>query len=161
MRDHQQQTLVDSEDGSITPLISIYFVIVMALIFIVSNIASTYIARRELISVAESALAQATHQLDELRYYYQVPLPPYLAGTQSQMVPIDCRDASRSFSREIESSSSFSDESEQITVLGFECDGRILRARVQRAHYLPFSLPVLSISKFTNVVEVAASSRYQ
>ena len=167
------ETHLEYEEGSITPLISIYFVIVMVLIFIVSNVASTYISRRELINLTESALARATHQLDEMRYYYQVPLPSYLAGTESQMVPIDCRDAADTFSREIAASTDFSEENEQIVantdfseesekiaVLSFECDGRTLRARVQRTHDLPFSLPVLSISQFTNVVDVAVSSRY-
>lgn len=150
----------DREDGSITPLISIYFVIVMISIFIVANVASTYISRRELINVTESALAQATHQLDEMSYYYQIPLPSYLGGSQRQMVPIDCRDAATFFTREIESNREVSSEDEPIAVLAFDCDGRTLRAKVQRLHNLPFSLPVLAISQFTNVVEVAVSSRY-
>ena len=148
------------EEGSITPLISIYFVIVMISIFIVANVASTYISRRELVNVTESALAQATHQLDEMRYYYQVPIPSYLDGLKSQMVPIDCRDAATFFTRTIESNREVSSEDGPIAVLAFDCDGRILRAKVQRSHNLPFSLPVLGISQFTNVVEVAVSSRY-
>lgn len=155
------ETHLDREDGSISPLISMYFVIVMVLIFVVSNVASTYISRRELINLTESALAQATHELDEMRYYYNVPLPSYLAGTESQMVPIDCRDAADTFSREIAASVSSSEENGQIAVLAFECDGRTLRARVQRMHDLPFSLPVLSISRFTNLVDVAVTSQYR
>jgi hypothetical protein len=150
----------DSEEGSISPLISIYFVIVMISIFIVANIASTYISRRELINVTEAALAEATHQLDEMRYYYQVPLPNYWSGSNNQMVPIDCRDAATFFTRTIESNREDSSEDEPIAMLAFDCDGRILRAKVQRSHNLPFSLPVLGISQFTNVVEVAVSSRY-
>lgn len=152
--------LQDREEGSITPLISIYFVIIMIFIFIVSNVASTYISRRELINMTEAALAEATHQLDEMRYYYQLPLPNYLGGSQRQMVPIDCRDAASSFNQAIENDLNVSTEVEPITVLSFDCDGRTIRAKVQRPHNLPFSLPVLSISQFTNEVEVAVSSRY-
>ncbi len=152
--------LQDREEGSITPLISIYFVIIMIFIFIVSNVASTYISRRELINMTEAALAEATHQLDEMRYYYQLPLPNYLGGPQRQMVPIDCRDAASSFNRAIENDLNVSTEVEPITVLSFDCDGRTIRAKVQRPHNLPFSLPVLAISQFTNEVEVAVSSRY-
>lgn len=151
----------DREEGSITPLISIYFIIVMISIFIVANVASTYISRRELVNMTEAALAEATHQLDEMRYYYQVPLPSYLGGSKSQMVPIDCRDAAAFFARAIESHREVSNRDEPIAVLAFDCDGRTLQAKVQRSHNLPFSLPVLSISQFTNVVEVAVSSRYQ
>ena len=152
--------LQDREEGSITPLISIYFVIIMIFIFIVSNVASTYISRRELINMTEAALAEATHQLDEMLYYYQLPLPNYLGGLQRQMVPIDCRDAASSFNQAIENDLNVSTEVEPITVLSFDCDGRTIRAKVQRPHNLPFSLPVLSIIQFTNEVEVAVSSRY-
>lgn len=150
----------DCEEGSITPLISLYFVIVMILIFIVSNVASTYISRRELINLTETALSQAAHQLDEMRYYYQIPMPIDLAESKSHLVPIDCGDAANTFIAEIGSIATGPESGEQIEVLRFECDGRTLRARVQRVHDLPFSLPVLSISKFTNVIEVAVSSRY-
>ena len=150
----------DREEGSITPLISIYFIILMISIFVVANVASTYISRRELINMTEAALAEATHQLDEMRYYYQLPLPNYLGGPQRQMVPIDCRDAAASFKEAIELHLKVSTEIEPITVLSFDCDGRTIRAKVRRSHNLPFSLPVLAISQFTNEVDVAVSSRY-
>ena len=156
----ENRLIKDCEEGSITPLISLYFVIVMILIFIVSNVASTYISRRELINLTETALAQAAHQLDEMRYYYQVPTPIDVTQSKSHMVPIDCRDAANAFIAEIGLSVTEPEAGEQIRVLRFECDGRTLRARVQRVHDLPFSLPVLSISKFTNVIDVAVSSRY-
>lgn len=150
----------DGEEGSITPLISIYFIVVMIVIFIVANVASAYISRRELINLTEAALAQATHELDEMRYYYQIPTPNHFGPSNDRRVPIDCRDAAISFTKEIATSTEFSEESNGIVVLGFDCDGRTLRARVERAYHLPFSLPVLSISHFTNVVEVAVTSRY-
>ena len=88
----EKRLIKDCEEGSITPLISLYFVIVMILIFIVSNVASTYISRRELINLTETALAQAANQLDEMRYYYQVPTPIDVTQSKNHMVPIDCRD---------------------------------------------------------------------
>ena len=150
----------DNEEGSITPLISLYFTLVMVCIFIVANVASTYISRRELINTTESALAQASQELDELRYYYQLPLPSYLGGSKSEMVPIDCGDAARSFYRAITSNTEIGLKSEPITILSFNCDGRILRASVQQSHKLPFSLPILPMNQFTNVAEVAVSARY-
>ena len=151
---------VDREAGSITPLISIYFTVVMIVIFILANVSSTYISRRELINITEAALAQATHELDEMRYYYQVPIPSPVSESNNQQVPIDCRDAAIAFTNEIASSADFSEERKPIVILGFDCDSKTLRARVERAHVLPFSLPNLSISQFTNVVEVAVTSRY-
>ena len=151
---------VDREAGSITPLISIYFVVVMMAIFILANVSSTYISRRELINMTEAALAQATHELDEMRYYNQVPIPSPIGKSNNLQVPIDCKDAAITFTNEIATSAEFSEERKPIVILGFDCDSTTLRARVERAHDLPFSLPVLSISQFTNVVEVAVTSRY-
>ena len=151
---------IDREAGSITPLISIYFTVVMIVIFILANVSSTYISRRELINITEAALAQATHELDEMRYYYQIPTPNHFGPSNDRRVPIDCRGAAISFTKEIAASAEFSEKGYGIDLLGFDCDGRTLRARVERAYHLPFSLPVLSISHFTNVVEVAVTSRY-
>lgn len=149
-----------SEEGSITPLISIYFMILMICTFIVANVASTYVDRRGLINLTEAALAQATHELDEMRYYYQVPLPHYLGGVNIETVPIDCGDAARSFREVMTTSSRSTRDKAEISVLSFHCDGRTLRARVSRVHYLPFSLPILLRDHFINEVEVAVSTRY-
>ncbi|MEN9292974.1 MAG: hypothetical protein RL288_770, partial [Actinomycetota bacterium] len=45
-----RQTEFDSEKGSISPLIMLYFTVAMLMAFIVSNLASTYVARRDLIN---------------------------------------------------------------------------------------------------------------
>ncbi|NDH59026.1 MAG: hypothetical protein EBX60_12425, partial [Betaproteobacteria bacterium] len=56
------------ESGSISPLIMGYFVIAMSLTFMISNLASVYIARRELINLTEGALSKAAQELDEFAY---------------------------------------------------------------------------------------------
>ena len=152
------------EAGSITPLISIYFVIVMTAIFIVADVSSTFIARRELINNVETALAIASHELDEMRYYYRLPLPNSLSARENRNLPIDCGDAARTFDKEVqlinESRSEKSKSGNLLTIIGFDCDGRELRSRASSAHILPFSLPIFSIKEFTNVVEVAVTVQY-
>lgn len=104
--------LVSREDerGSITPLIIFYFSIILALIFLIANVASVYIARRDLISRSESALSIAVQELDEIRYYYGSPLTDFLAddaiSSRELRVPIDCGDASRIFTQSLFSISS-------------------------------------------------------
>jgi hypothetical protein len=153
-----------SEVGSITPLISIYFLIVMGAIFIVANVSSTYIARRELTNSVEVALAKASQELDEWRYYYRLPTLNSLTPEKSRNLPIDCGDAARTFNQEIElinmSRNNESIPGNNLSILGFNCDGRELRSRVSSPHRLPFSLPIFSIKEFMNVVEVAVAVRY-
>ena len=154
----------EHEAGSITPLISIYFVIVMTAIFIVADVSSTFIARRELINNVETALSIASHELDEMRYYYRIPLPNSLSARENRKLPIDCGDAARTFNKEVqsinESRSEKSKSGNLLAIIGFDCDGRELRSRASSAHILPFSLPIFSIKEFTNVVEVAVTVQY-
>lgn len=104
--------LISGEDerGSLTPLIIFYFSIILALIFLIANVASVYIARRDLISRSESALSIAVQELDEIRYYYGSPLTDFLAddaiSSRKLRVPIDCGDASRIFTQSLFSISS-------------------------------------------------------
>lgn len=166
-----------NEEGSISPLISLYFVILMLAIFILSNISSAYIARRELINLTEGALAASSQELDKLRYYYQMPTPSWLDNPLGEAVPIDCNKAAWVFQRELElSSQSQASKSEsqnrnsesingeftgKINILDFQCDGKNLRARVIKEQELMFSLPVFGLETFTNEVEVGVSTRYQ
>jgi hypothetical protein len=153
-----------SEVGSITPLVSIYFLIVMAAIFIVANVSSTYIARRELTNSVEVALAKASQELDEWRYYYRLPTLNSLGPEKSQNLPIDCGEAARTFNQEIElinmSRNDDLKSGNNLSILGFHCDGGELRSRVSSPHRLPFTLPIFSIKEFINVVEVAVALRY-
>ena len=55
---------IKHESGSISPLIMGYFVIAMSLTFLISNLASVYIARRDLINLTEGALSRAVQELD-------------------------------------------------------------------------------------------------
>lgn len=88
------------DEGSITPLIAIYFTIAMLGIFILANVASTYVARRDLINLSEAALSKAAQELDEFAYYYQIPIPN-MFGDSEQLIPINCSDAGLAFKREL------------------------------------------------------------
>lgn len=167
------------ETGSISPLIIFYFSILMTLIFLISNVASTYIARRDLISRTESALLIASQELDEYRYYYGSPLTSFLAEQEisngSLRVPIDCADASHSFqaamyslpisilSNQENRQRSAEGERERfgknsLQIESVTCDGYDVAAKVSELHELPFQIRVLGIRTHLNRVEVGTSS---
>jgi hypothetical protein len=174
----------EDERGSISPLIIFYFSIILILIFLISNVASTYIARRDLISRAESALSIAVQELDEIRYYYGSPLTDFLAddaiSAKELRVPIDCADASQSFTQALYSISSFAPSafphqllpnmsspiqtssnhltSRQISIESIQCDGFDLSAKLNERHELPFQLRVFGLTHYINRVEVGTAS---
>ena len=175
---------IEDERGSISPLIIFYFSIILILIFLISNVASTYIARRDLISRAESALSIAIQELDEIRYYYGSPLTDFLAADaisdKEVRVPIDCVDASRSFTQALYSISSIGARSlthqklpntsthiqpssnllppQQISIESIKCDGFDLSANLTERHELPFQLRVFGLTHFINRIEVGTAS---
>jgi hypothetical protein len=160
---------LQEESGSISPLIMVYFVIAMSLTFLISNLASVYIARRDLINLTEGALSRAVQELDEVAYYYQLPIPEMFTG-ESKKVPINCSDAGRTFSREIALlatskldlyGQSLAQVNGDITLKAFNCDGKTLSVTLQQVHQLPFKLRVFGITEFTNQVEVSMQSIYQ
>jgi hypothetical protein len=115
-----------------------------------------YIARKELIVTAEAALSKAAQELDETRYYYSLPsiIPP--GDSRGRAIPINCNDASETFSREI-AIMSFQRE---IEISKFECDGENLSASLNETSKLPFELPVFDTREFTNHVRVSVRSIY-
>ena len=156
----QKQTLMTpkrDEIGSISPLIIFYFSILMILIFLISNVASVYIARRELTNRVEAGLAIAAQELDEFRYYYGSPLTDYLAEDamrdRTLRVPIDCSESRVTFQRFIKYGSNPS-----ALEIEFECDGFEIGAVVAEVHELPFQLRVLGFTQFKNRVSAATSS---
>lgn len=177
-------TVDEDERGSISPLIIFYFSIILILIFLISNVASTYIARRDLISRGESALSMAVQELDEIRYYYGSPLTDFLAAdaisAKELRVPIDCVDASQSFTQALYSfsnigatalrhqqlpstttsiqSSSNHLPQQQISIESIKCDGFDLSANMTERHELPFQLRFFGLTHFINRVEVGTAS---
>jgi len=150
----------------------------MILIFIISNIASTYVARRDLTNRVASALADGAQELDLLAYYYNAPLTDYLAEESIRRgalrVPIDCAAARITFERNLliqrnvwTSDGNKSDQqinesafgkitSTPVRIDNFKCDGYELSASVSQIHQLPFQVRVLDLKSFR--VEVSAST---
>ena len=157
MRERKHQ--MSDEAGSISPLIILYFSILMISVFLISNVASVYIARRELTNRVEAGLAIAAQELDELRYYYGSPLTDYLAEDairdRTLRVPIDCSGSRASFQRFLKYGSNPS-----TLEIEFKCDGFEIGAVVSEVHELPFQLRALGFTQFKNRVSAATSSYF-
>lgn len=161
-----------------------YFLILMSMIFLASNVISIYSERRELIAMTESALFRASHELDEQSYYLDMTRNTWnILNGRKPRVPIDCLAASRIFRNELEIERSekrqsaakiLGDASEvqlarvqssdpridSIDVVNFNCDGEQISARVRRVSELPFQLRVFELTTFTNEIEAAVISEY-
>jgi hypothetical protein len=145
----------ESDRGSISPLIAMYFTIAMLGTFLISNITATYVDRRELINLTESALARATQELDEFRYYYRIPIP---GVTEMEILPINCSDAGAVFSRDLEL---LGESNNPIRIINFECDGETLRSTVSRKSDLPFAVNIFGMETFLNKVQISAQARFK
>lgn len=151
--------VLDSESGSIAPLIIFYFIFLMTLAFIVSNVAAVYISRRELSNRLEASLLIAAKELDQMRYYYPNPL------TQRSRVPIDCLRAEYKFRQALESGRPDqklrrSNRLISSRITSFRCDGFQLSAEVEEYNELPFQLRVFRIETFQNRIRAGVTSNY-
>ena len=156
----------DEARGSIAPLIFIYFTIAMILIFIVSNVAATYVARRDLTNRVESSMLRAAQELDQLRYYYGGPTTDFLAQLAIDegrlLVPINCPAASQTFRTTLTMYSAVNRSIEwKPEITSFKCEENRIAAIVTERFELPFQIPALGITTFENRVEVSAESVYQ
>ena len=147
----------DSERGSISPLIMLYFTVAMLMAFVVSNVASTYVARRDLINTTEAALSIATQELDEWVYYYRLPTKG-IPGSNSDLVPINCSDAGSTFSREL---AAMKIKESPAKIISYRCDGYLLGAIVEQEYRLPFAASILGVDSFTNRVDVSVQSTFR
>jgi hypothetical protein len=74
----------ESEKGSITILTFGLFLITVALIFLITDVAAMVVAKRSLINATENAAIRASHALNREAYYQ---------GQLGDGVPIDCQAA--------------------------------------------------------------------
>lgn len=170
------------EVGSITPLIVLYFTLIMVLTFLVANVGSMYIARRELTNRVEDSLAIAAQELDEFRYYYAIPTGedlinkfidrvPGLSATNFELqgkgrrVPLDCGDAERTFRKSFQENqpSLFLSRKNRVLeseIVSFNCDGFQISAEVFEEQEIPFKLRLFNIDSFQHRIRASSASNY-
>ena len=125
------------EEGSISVLTIGLFTLTVALLILITDVASISVAKQSLVHATEAAAIRATHSVD-LELYYR--------GASGVSVPIDCQVARQRVFEELElwmqgDSDVRRPELQQIWLTDFTCSGdRVSLSTVARAS-LPFRLP--------------------
>jgi hypothetical protein len=97
------QSILLSEEGSVSLLAFTYFLVALLVVFIGINFTHTYLERRHVILAMESSLQRATQEINELQYYTgYVEQNTVRKGSRgvTTFIPIDCNAARRVFDEE-------------------------------------------------------------
>ena len=133
--------LVKDDAGSVAILTIGLFLLSVAALALITDLATIGVAKRSLIQITESAAIRCSHLLD-LREYYR--------NGASPGVPIDCYEARRQVNAELgafsEADSDLSrPELVNIMVEEFQCSGSDLEITSRANVNLPFRLPQSSL----------------
>ncbi len=99
------RTRLSDEKGSISPLVIVYFLITLIVIFIGINVSHTYLERRHLIFALESSLQRAAQEIDDLRYYtgyVDQNTRNFGSRGETTFLPINCEAAKVVFAKEFQ-----------------------------------------------------------
>lgn len=131
---------LEGEEGSISILTIGLFIVTLAVLVLITDIASISVSKQSLVHASESAAIRASHHVDLASYY---------KGNSGVSVPIDCQAA---YAKVIEDLNQWvgdgrdihRTELEQISLIDFSCSGNRVRLSTSARAVLPFRLPQAS-----------------
>jgi len=140
-----------SDAGSISVIVIGLFVITVASLMVMTDVASLIVAKRSLVQATEAAAQRGVHTLDKSSYYqgkanmFTVPLA--IATQRAHpAIPIDCTRGGVEVLLELNSWSN--DQSDMkwnqlkgIELTDFDCDGSSLEISTRSEMNLPFEVP--------------------
>lgn len=140
-----------SDAGSISVIVIGLFVITVASLMVMTDVASLIVAKRSLVQATEAAAQRGVHTLDKSSYYqgkanmFTVPLA--MATQRAHpVIPIDCTRGGVEVLLELNSWSN--DQSDMkwnqlkgIELTNFDCDGSSLEISTRSEMNLPFQVP--------------------
>lgn len=141
------------EEGSISVLTIGLFMVTVALLMLITDIASISVSKQSLVHATESAAIRASHNVD---------LGSYYRGNTGVTVPIDCQAA---YQKVIEEMDLWSDgdirrpELQQIWLTDFTCSGNRVQLSTSSLAILPFRLPQSASSVEIHATVEAQSDR--
>lgn len=162
---------IADERGSLTVVIIGLFIITIASLMVMSDVASVYVAKRSLAQATEAAAQRGVHTLDESAYYVgkgTVLTAPIAAitGAQHRAIPIDCTRAVLNVMLELQNWSNDEgsmkrNELKRIVLTDLQCDGTSIEISTYAEVVFPFRVPftrmdsafLTSSSGATNVVQ--------
>lgn len=143
------------ENGSISILTMGLFLVSVALLILITDIASISVAKESLVHVSEAAAIRASHTVD---------LGSYYRGDAGVSIPIDCQVAYQNAAEEI-SMWTQSDggihrpELQQVWMTDFSCSGNRVQLSTSARAILPFRLPQSAASVDIHATVEAESDR--
>jgi ABC-type multidrug transport system permease subunit len=152
------------DSGSLSVIVIGLFVITVASLMVMTDIATIMVAKRSLAQATEAAAQRGVHTLDRSAYYQgkgTIFTAPLAIATQREhpVIPIDCEKGGAEVLLELNSWSN--DDSDmkhrflkQIELTSFECDGQNLVIQSQSEVELPFKVP---FSSTTSVILQASA----
>jgi len=155
---------IEDEEGSISLLIIGLFVVTVATLLVITNIASIAIAQRSLVQASEAAVQRAVQSLDLKAYY--VGEGGMLSGVLNNgevPIPIECNTASSAITDELQhwnsaNSALLRREIRDIWVSEFNCDGVSVGINTSAFAVLPLQLPLINLKNIELHTSVGATN---
>ncbi len=160
----QSKKYANDEEGSISLLIIGLFVVTVATLLVITNIASIAIAQRSLVQASEAAVQRAVQNLDLKAYY--VGEGGMLSGILNNgdvAIPIECSSANSAISDELRhwnsaNSSLLRREIRDIWMSEFNCDGVSVGISTTAFAVLPLQLPFVNLKNIELHTSVGATN---
>ena len=155
---------IEDEEGSISLLIIGLFVVTVATLLVITNIASIAIAQRTLVQASEAAVQRAVQSLDLEAYY--VGEGGMLSGVLNNgevPIPIECNTASSAITDELQhwnsaNSTLLRREIRDIWMSEFTCDGVSVGISTSAFAVLPLQLPFINLKNIELHTSVGATN---
>jgi len=137
------------DQGSLSVLIMGLFLVTVALLLLMTDVASIAVSKRSLTQATEAAALRAVQSLDRAAYYQ---------GTSTVGVPLDCSVARARVLEELDlwmqGDGMHAPQLEQIGLTDFYCEGNTVDLRTSARVALPFRLPQSNLT----TVQIYASA---
>jgi len=145
----------NNEEGSISVLTIGLFLLTVALLMLITDVASISVSKQSLVHASESAAIRAAHNVD---------LGSYYRGDTGVPVPIDCHAAYQKLVDELSlwmqsDTDMRRPELQQIWLTDFLCAGNRVQLSTSARAILPFRLPASSSTVEIHATVEAQSNR--
>ena len=148
---HGARKRLTDESGSLSVVIIGLFIITVASLMVMSDIASVFVAKRSLVQATEAAAQRGVHTLDESAYYvgkgnmFTAPLAA-LTARPHRSIPIDCNRAVFNVMLELHNWSNDEgamkrNELKGIVLTDLQCDGTSIEISTYAEVVFPFRVP--------------------
>ena len=160
----QSKKYANDEEGSISLLIIGLFVVTVATLLVITNIASIAIAQRSLVQASEAAVQRAVQNLDLKAYYVgEGGMLSGILNNSDVPIPIECSSANSAISDELRhwnsaNSSLLRREIRDIWMSEFNCDGVSVGISTTAFAVLPLQLPFVNLKNIELHTSVGATN---